>query len=89
MCQNPECGEIMHAPDEAAGRQGHCPACGAVVQIPGKPAAEGEAEPSTIALEGEQDSDFVALEKTALHEFAEDEKDDDLLLAADEDAPGG
>jgi hypothetical protein len=37
MCVNPECGEIIHAPDSAAGKKGRCPFCGMVQDIPAAP----------------------------------------------------
>ncbi|HUT60935.1 MAG TPA: hypothetical protein VNA25_24065, partial [Phycisphaerae bacterium] len=47
MCTNPECGEIFDAPDDDAGAEVACPACGAVQTLPGEPVAGGFAPAPT------------------------------------------
>jgi len=44
MCSNPECGEIFDAPDEAAGREFPCPACGAMQMVAASGVASAPAE---------------------------------------------
>ncbi len=52
------CGKGLTVPDEAAGRRARCPACNAVVNVPGSPPEPPPPEPEPLAGGGKMDEVF-------------------------------
>ncbi|MCD6365521.1 MAG: hypothetical protein J7M14_06560, partial [Planctomycetes bacterium] len=66
MCTNRECGEMMHAPDSAAGRQGRCPVCGTIVTIPaGAAGGSSGAAQASLSDDDRADGRMVILDVEA------------------------